>query len=112
MDAIIAWLEDIVQWIQCIPYSIKCYVVAFSNFLIDLLLYIPRQIFALFCQDWVAFLALIPVPSFFNDAHTYIQTVFNVCGYWFNILNLGYGLSIIISAMLIKFIIRRIPFVG
>ena len=112
MDSIIAWLQDIVSWIQCIPLSIKCYIVAFANYLKDLLLYIPHQIFALFCLDLVSFLSIIPVPSFINDAHTYMQSAYNYVGFWFNILNLGTGFMIIISSMVLKFLIRRIPFVG
>lgn len=112
MDTIISLLEALIQWVECIPYTIICVVIAFANYLLDLLIYIPQQIFALFGQGFVAFFNLIPIPSFISSMQSYVDFLSTTMGYFFILLRLNSVSVIIIGAYIVRFIIRRIPLVG
>ena len=53
----------------------------------------------------------IPVPSFVADLPNYASQLGGAT-YWLDVLNIGAGMGMIFSAYVIRFSIRRIPFIG
>ena len=60
----------------------------------------------------VALLALIPVPDWLSNASPAIQALFDTFGWGLGIIQAEFGFSVVISALIIRFIIRRLPFIG
>lgn len=53
----------------------------------------------------------IPVPDFISQLPTYASQLGGAT-YWLDVLNVGTGMTLVISAYVIRFTIRRIPFIG
>lgn len=80
----------------------------FYNFVVDFFLWILDQIVNL------GFLLLeaIPSPDFFQDLEGYANAIDPDVLYWVAPLNIPAGLGIIMTAYTIRFVLKRIPFVG
>lgn len=60
----------------------------------------------------ISVLTLIPVPSWLSNASPAIQQMFDTFGWGLGIMQADFGLAVTISALLIRFTIRRLPVVG
>lgn len=94
MEALITFIGQILTWVQA--------------FLEGLPLYLMGP----FLDGINAFIQWIPVPAFFASAQGYIAAIPASAAYWLQGFNIGFGFAMIISAYIIRFIIRRIPFFG
>jgi hypothetical protein len=57
-------------------------------------------------------LSLIPVPAWVSDFAPAWAGLSGTVGYWVGPFQLGYGVSVIIGAYAIRFLIRRLPIIG
>lgn len=94
MESLIQFLQSILTWLQ--------------NFFDGLPLYLLGP----FLDGINAFLQWIPVPSFFSDAGGYISNIPPAAAYFLQGFNIAPGFTMIVSAYIIRFLIRRIPFFG
>jgi len=69
-------------------------------------------VLSLFVDFFVYLLDLIPVPSFVEQAKNAIVTFGNYAGYPLYLIAFDIGFPMVVSALLLKFLIRRLPFVG
>lgn len=60
----------------------------------------------------VAVVAAIPVPSFFTNASTSLSSLPSGVLYFAQSIDLSTGIATLISAVILRFLIRRIPFIG
>jgi hypothetical protein len=60
----------------------------------------------------VAVLSAIPVPSFISNIPNLFSSISPNVMFWLEPVHLTTGLTIICSAYVIRFGIRRIPFIG
>jgi hypothetical protein len=84
----------------------------FLNYLKDMLLWIPLQIYKLLLEGLEALINAIPVPEYMQNIGTYTQSIPSGITYWTDPFNIGYGVAAILAAYVLRFIIRRIPFIG
>jgi hypothetical protein len=91
---LIQWLVQAVEW-------------AF-----DLLLKLPLHLWVLVLGGLQAAVNAIPVPSFFGSAANYVGSMPPLVAYLSSGFEIPYGLGVIISAWLLRFILRRIPLIG
>lgn len=77
--------------------------------LLDILLYIPRVIFSAFVDGLIFLFNAIPPPAFLANADL---SGFHHIGYFIDILKIDFGFAIVLSALLARFLLRRIPFIG
>jgi len=79
--------------------------------IIDIILWIPRKAFEWLVDAIEAMLTWIPEIQA-DD----LQSAFNSVGgdilYFLTVMEFGYGLSAIMTALIARFILRRIPFIG
>lgn len=94
MAALIQFIQSIITW--------------FQTFIEGLPLYLLGP----FLDGINAFLQWIPVPSFFTDAAGYISAIPSSTAYFLQGFNIAPGFTMIVSAYIIRFLIRRIPFFG
>ena len=102
----------LIDWVKCIPTAIFCSVQRFADWLVQVMLYIPRQIFALIVAGFVDFFGAIPVFSFLSDIQGYLDSASSFLGYLFDITHASTGFAIMLTAYLARFILRRIPGIG
>lgn len=94
MDSIIKWFSDALDWLY------------------DVLIYVPKKIFELLLDGLLYVLNAIPVPDFMNNLGNAFTQIPSGVLYFLEIFEVGYGITIIITATLLRFLIRRIPFIG
>jgi hypothetical protein len=89
--------------------------VGFAEWLIDLLLYIPRQIYSLFIDGLIAvFNGLFGIfdVSWMTSATIYLGGVPSGVLWFLSFFQFEYGLSAVFSALGLRFLIRRMPVIG
>lgn len=69
-------------------------------------------VLSLFVNFFVYLLNLIPVPEFVEQAKEAIATFGNYAGYPLYLIAFDVGFPMVVSAVLLKFLIRRLPFIG
>ncbi|MBW0147501.1 DUF2523 family protein [Marinobacter arenosus] len=79
--------------------------------LIDIVLFVPRLMFSLLVDAVELMLGWLPEIQIVD-----VQNVFNGLGgqllYFLTVFEFGYGLTAIMTALIARFILRRIPFIG
>lgn len=85
---------------------------SFKDWLRDLLLWVPQKLWELFLDGLAAVLEAIPVPSWISSAGGVFDAIPDGVIYFAQAFQLPAGLSIIVSAYVIRFLIRRIPIIG
>jgi hypothetical protein len=97
VDTIIAlfkWFQDSLSWI------------------VDFIKDFPLWLFQKFAEGIVAFFQAIPVPSFFASASSAFASVPSGVVFFAQAFQIGPGIAMILSAYILRFVIRRIPFIG
>ena len=85
----------------------------FAQWLLDLLLWVPRQIFAAIASALSALINAIPVPGFVADLGPAFNSLFSgATGYFLDLMQLPYGIGVVSTAYVLRFLIRRIPIIG
>ncbi|MFT0211207.1 hypothetical protein VQ643_01145 [Pseudomonas sp. F1_0610] len=73
---------------------------------------LPEWIFSEFADGVVEFFNAIPVPDFFKDAGSAFSNISGDIAYFAEPFAIGFGVTVILAAYLLRFILRRIPFIG
>jgi hypothetical protein len=68
--------------------------------------------FSLILNGLASFLELIPVPDFLNNLTGSEFDLPPSITYFAVMLNMHYGIGIVVSAYVLRFILRRIPIIG
>lgn len=79
--------------------------------LVELLLWLPLKLWSLFLDGLAAVIEAIPVPAWLENVDLFGNLDPGVL-YFAAAFEIPAGLGIITSAYLIRFLIRRLPFVG
>lgn len=84
------------------------------DFLVDLFLWIPRQIFSWLVDAIISFFQLLDNPVSFDPIREFVNlsASFPTLAYLFNLFQFNYALSVVILAYLSRFLLRRIPFIN
>jgi len=94
LDWLLDWLNGFLQW------------------LIDVLLWLPLKLWDLLLTGCEELIAWLPVPDFFTGASTSLASIPGEVAYFAQALALPAGLSMMLTAYVIRFVIRRLPVVG
>jgi len=86
------------------------------QFLIDVVMWIPRHVFFKVTDtaaDALNGLLESPCCTFIPDAASSLTNIFSTDIYfWMSYFNVGYGVGVIGCALMFRFLIRRLPFIG
>lgn len=98
MDAVIKWFSDkfseLLQWVY------------------DFFQWLGQTIFAGIMDALASVLEAIPVPAFFNQAAGFFDNIPDSVAYFLNMFAVGEGIAMILAALVLRFLIRRIPIIG
>ncbi|WP_423824062.1 hypothetical protein V5738_08855 [Salinisphaera sp. SPP-AMP-43] len=95
-----AFLDLLLRWI-----------VGFFNELLNLFMYVPRELFGLFVDALVELLKSIPVPDFVSHAGGLLSNISPGVWWFASISEFGFGITAILSALSIRFLLRALPWV-
>ena len=84
----------------------------FAHWLLQVLLWLPKRLWADILAGLAAIITAIPVPSWISSIPGWLNGMPSGIWWWIGWLHFGSGLGIVISAYVLRFLIRRIPFVG
>jgi hypothetical protein len=87
LQQILAWLLTFVDWIF-------------------------YELFSLICTAAIAIIGALPLPGWVSGASTSVSGLPAGVLYFAQAFDMGTGLTIIFSAWGLRFLIRRIPFIG
>jgi hypothetical protein len=88
------WLKDFAQWLY------------------DVLMWLPRWTVDQVLSGLAALIQAIPVPSFINDFMTSAASLSGDVVWWLDLLQVQWGLSCMTTALIARFVLRRIPLIG
>jgi hypothetical protein len=84
----------------------------FQDWLIDLLLWIPRKLWAEFLDEMAELIEGQEVPDFIGQAVALLGSWTSDAGYWFTVIEFNWGISLVMSAIGIRWAWSKIPFIG
>lgn len=91
---------------------IQDYLDKFAQWLKDLLLWLPLKLWEMLLDGLAAVLEAVPVPDFIAAAQGYMSGVGGNVLFVLNLFAVPQGMTMIMSALVLRFVIRRIPFIG
>ena len=84
----------------------------FAEWLKELLLWIPRQLWETTLSALAAALEAIPVPDFVTSAQGYMNGIGGNVLWMLNIFAVPEGMAMVMSALILRFLVRRNPLIG
>lgn len=84
----------------------------FAEWLKDLLLWVPLKLWELLLDGLAGVLDAIPVPSFISSAQGYMNGIGGNVLWMLNVFAVPEGMVMVMSALILRFVLRRIPFIG
>lgn len=97
---------------ECQFLDIGCHATHFTAWLGDVSLYVPRATYAWLMEALAETIAAIPVPEFFANTGNFLSGVPSHVWFFANAAAIPQGIGIVMSAYVIRFLIRRIPVIG
>lgn len=91
--------------------SLLKYLEEFFSWLLDLLLWIPMKLWELISDGLALVIEAIPVPAWLDVSDPFASIDPGIV-YFADGFMLTEGIGIVLSAYLVRFLIRRIPIVG
>jgi hypothetical protein len=85
---------------------------SFLQFFKDFALYVPKWVLQHILEALTTIINAIPVPVAFADFANASGQFTGPVVWWLTLLQVPYGIGVIFGAMLARFLLRRIPFIG
>lgn len=109
-------LEDFSEWlfgiIQLLLEWFFDLVVSVLEWIVELLLWVVEKLWELILAGLAEFFEALPVPDFMSQASSYFGGIPPNVAYFLNFFAIAEGLTFITTALVIRFVIRRIPLIG
>lgn len=84
----------------------------FSQWLLDVLLFIPRWLWSQVLDAFATFIENLPVPEMVNMWVTHAGSIPSTIVWFLTILEFKFGVTVVVSALVLRWLLRRIPFFG
>ncbi|MCR9089895.1 MAG: hypothetical protein NXI11_00900 [Proteobacteria bacterium] len=97
---------------ECGLLDIPCHLNAVLQWIVDVVLWIPRKWFELVMNGLAAVVEAIPVPDAFAEIHTAAAGLASGTVWIFDIFAVAEGFAICMAALVARFFLRRVPLVG
>ena len=109
-------LEKITNWLgQTVQKVLDWFLGLVTDVLdwaLELVAWIPRELWASLLDALAGALEAIPAPDFLSQAGSFFGGIPENIVYFFQFFAVADGLGFIISALLLRFLVRRIPVIG
>lgn len=94
MSFLLQWLASAAQWV------------------LDLVLKFPLHLWVLTLGGLQEAVNAIPVPSFFSSASGYVANLPPMVAFLSDALQIPFGLGVVTTAFVARWVLRRIPLIG
>ena len=84
----------------------------FAKWLADLLLWVPRKLWAELLDGLASIVEAIPVPDFVSTAQSAFASIPSSVLFFADKFAVAEGVAMILAAYGLRFVIRRIPLIG
>lgn len=84
----------------------------FAAWLKDLLLWVPLKLWELLLDGLASVIEAIPVPDFVNSAQGYFNGISPQILWVLNLFAVPEGMTMVMAALVLRFVVRRLPVVG
>ena len=84
----------------------------FLDAIVDVLLWVPLKLYGLLLDGLATVLEAIPIPAWASSVEGYASAISSSVLFYIQPFNLTEGVTILLGAYGIRFLIRRIPFIG
>lgn len=84
----------------------------FAEWLKELFLWLPLKIWEMLLEALAGVFEAIPVPDFINTAQGYMSGIGGNVLWMLSLFAVPEGLTMVMSALLLRFLVRRIPLIG
>lgn len=96
----------------CDWYDVPCHATSMTKWAGAFLQWLPMKVWEQFCAGLGGVIGSIPAPSFFLTAGTALGGIPPSVVFFAQAFQIGPGIAMIMSAYLLRWTIRRLPFVG
>jgi len=83
-----------------------------AQFAMDVALWVPRKVYELLLDGLSLVIGSLPVPELLSSNAGALSSISGPVLWWLSILQVPAGFGMVMSAYLVRFLIRRIPFIG
>lgn len=97
---------------ECDWYNAPCHITSAIDWLYGFVIWVPMKIFEKLSEGLASMIAGIPVPEFVNTATVGLQGIPPGVAFFLDHAQIPEGIAMIMSAYVLRFAIRRLPFVG
>lgn len=112
MTAIYNWLVAFAEWLLGLFQSVLNWLLAVLDWLLEYVGYLLYSLFEAVLSGLVSVLLAIPRPDVFTQVESSFCSNFSALGYAANGIDIGSPLTLIFSAYVLRFVIRRLPVIG
>ncbi len=82
------------------------------EWILELVAWIPKAIWASLLDALASMIEVLPVPDFILDAGVFFGNLPTTVVYFLQFFAVAEGFGFIMGALILRFILRRIPFIG
>lgn len=94
LDWLKSWLNSILDWF------------------VEWAEWIPKKLYSSAMSGIADFIHALPVPDFMNEAAGAFAGIPQTVMYFASAFELAFGVQVVLSALSLRFALRRIPFIG
>lgn len=105
-------LGRFIDWVWAFPGKLLQWLQDAFDSVIDFIETLPQWIFSQIAEGIVAFFNALPVPDFFRQAGSAMQSIPPEVLFFANMFRLDFGVTTVLLALTIRFVIRRLPIIG
>lgn len=105
-------LGRFIDWVWSFPVALFNWLQDAFNSAVGWIEGLPAWVFYKFSEGVVSFFNAIPVPDFFYEAGGALNSIPSEVVYFAAMFRLDFGVTVVLVAFLIRFVIRRIPLIG
>lgn len=96
----------------CDWYDVPCHASSVTKWAGAFLQYLPMKAFEQLCAGLGSVISGVPAPSFFLTAGTALSQIPSSVAFFAQAFQIGPGITMILSAYVLRWSIRRMPFIG
>jgi hypothetical protein len=105
-------MDAIIEALVCIKETIMCVARAFAQFVMDVVLWGPRTLYAEFMDYLSTFIVGFGFGERVSDLMSMLQSLETHFGYFYDLFLCQQGITLCFSAVIVRFLIKRLPVIG
>lgn len=97
---------------ECSLFDVGCWLSAWADWVVQVLLWVPRKFLELLLDGLALAVEAIPVPEAFALLDSYGAGIAGGTVYFLDVFEVPAGVGMVAGALAARFLIRLLPFVG